>query len=348
LKIAIVAPVWLRVPPVSYGGTELVVSLLADRLVERGHQVVLFASGDSITKATLKFIYHEPQSRQIGALLPDILHTGYAYTYCRKNEFDLIHDHTSFSGVILGSFLSIPVLATLHGAFNSENLLFYQTFKDAVYFNAISESQRRSYPKLNYVPTVHNSINLDSYRSKIEKSDFLVFLSRISPEKGVHIAIKVAKRAGEKLVMAGKIDDGEDREYFETQIAPQIDGQQICYLGEVTEEQKRQLMGEAKCLLFPIQWPEPFGLVMLEAMASGTPVVALRNGSVAEVVVDGKTGFVVESWDEMVDSLKHLSEIDPRDCRKHVEENFSPEKMVNGYLKNYEIILEKESEKIAR
>lgn len=338
LKIALVAPVWLRVPPVSYGGIEQIVSLLADGLVDLGHDVTLFASADSISKAKVKAVYPCPQREKIGQLLPDIFHVGSAYSYIRNHNFDLVHDHTCFSGIVLGSFLKIPVLATLHGEFNSQTIPFYTFFQRAVYFNAISEAQKAGLPTLNYVETVYNAIDVGRFKFSSQKEPFLLALSRVSPQKGTDLAIKVAKKTGLPLIIAGKVDVG-DVPYFESKVKPQIDGEQIKYLGEVSQEEKLNLLAQARALIFPIQWSEPFGLVMLEAMASGTPVIALNRGSVPELVVHGKTGYIADTLEEMANYVGGLATIRPEQCRRHVEEKFAPQKMVQGYLENYYTIL---------
>ncbi len=347
LKIALIAPVWIRVPPTSYGGIEIIVSLLADGLVERGHDVTLFASGDSITKAELISVYAEPQKERIGSILPDIHHVASAYDYCRQENFDIIHDHTGFSGVALGAFSATPVLATMHGEFNDETKPFYRRFKDAVYFNAISEWQRRSLPELRYVKTVHNTIDFSSYPLAAKKDGYLLSLSRISPQKGAHLAIEAAKRLKKRLILAGKVDKGADAEYFRTRVEPYIDDRQISFLGEVSEERKRELMAGADCFVFPIQWDEPFGLVMLEAMACGTPVVAFNRGAAPEVVSPGCTGFLAGSFDEFVGMIEMAARLDPFDCRQWAESRFPIKKMVDGYIDNYFHILRAEG-RIAR
>lgn len=343
LKIAIVSPVWLRVPPVSYGGIEIIVSLLTEGFVKRGHDVTLFASGDSITAAKLVSVFRVCQKDKLGMLLPDIYHTGAAYTYIKEmNDFDIVHDHTSFSGVVLGSFISTPVLATMHGEFNPVTRPFYNHFSQAVYYNAISEFQRRSLPGLRWVNTVFNAIDIDKYRFSAAKDDFLLSVSRISQQKGTHLAIEVAKRTGKRLIITGKIDPGKDLKYFRKQVEPHVDGEKIIFLGEVSETRKIELLQRAECFIFPIQWAEPFGLVMIEAMASGTPVVAFRNGSTPEIVDDGKSGFVVDSLEEMVAKVKEAGNISPSACRRHAERHFHPDIMVENYLENYKLILAKE------
>lgn len=335
MKIAQVAPVWERVPPRKYGGIELVVHLLTEELVRRGHDVTLFATGDSITKAKLKSWYHTPPPRTLlGNPVPDLLHTGLAFH--EAGQFDVFHNHTGYTGVVFGSFLNKPVLNTLHGVFTDVNNPFYEVYKKAVFYNSISLEQRKRGPKdLNYIGNVYNAIDIESYPFGKEKKDYFVYLSRISKAKGSDIAVEVALKAGVKLVMAGKIDPGQDTSYYNEKIAPKVDGSQIVFKGEVSEKEKRILFRDAKGFIFPLQWSEPFGLVMIEAMAAGTPVVAFPLGSVPEIIEDGRTGYLVKDINSMVEAVKKIDRLDPAQCRKHVEEKFGIGRMVDEYLKLY-------------
>lgn len=340
MRIALNAPVWLRCPPERYGGTELVVSLLAEELVAMGHDVHLFATGDSLTKASLVSVYDGPQA-PIGTTLPDALHSVQAHL--RADEFDIIHDHTGPIGASYATLSSsaTPVLATLHGDFNEKTIHFFKHFKDGLYYNAISDYQQQCYPDLKYVDTVYNAINIDHYPFEDDKDDFFIFISRISEQKAPHLAIETAKALGERLILAGKIDPGADMDYFKNRVLPLVDGDQIQWLGEVSQEQKIELYGKSKALLFPIQWAEPFGLVMAEALASGTPVVAWRNGAAPEVIEDQKTGFVVDNMDDFIAAARKISEIEPAACRRAAEERFSPARMARDYEARYNTILER-------
>lgn len=339
MRVALNAPIWLRVPPVRYGGTELIVYLLAEELVKQGHDVTVFASGDSLTSADLFSVFDEPQNEYLGTIPPDLVHSIQAYR--RAGEFDLIHDHTGYAGVAFGSLIQeTPVLSTLHGDFPPAVRAFYAHFASDVYYNAISEAQRASFPDLNYKRTVYNAIALDRYRFEADKEDFLLWVSRVNAQKAPHLAIEVARRVGKRLIMAGKIDPGVDQAYFDSRIAPELDGDRVRFLGEINEDEKIDLMARASCMLFPIQWAEPFGLVMAESLASGTPVVAWRNGSVPEVVRDGVGGFVVESLDGMVEATRSIGEIDPAVCRAEAESRFSPQRMALDYLSIYEEIIQ--------
>lgn len=338
MRIAQVAPVWERVPPVRYGGIELVCSLLTEELVARGHDVTLFASGDSTTEAKLSSVYYVPQREAIGIEVVDLYHVSQAYL--RAGEFDIIHNHAGYSGIALAGFVDTPVLTTLHGIFTDENREFFLAFKDTVCYNSISDEQRRGCPELNYVGTVYNAVDVNTFPFCDSKQDYYLFMGRMSHLKGAHLAAEVARRAGVKLVMAGKVD-ACDKAFFDTQVKPLIDGERISFKGEVSKEEKRELLAEARGLIFPLQWSEPFGLVMIEAMVSGTPVIAFPYGSVPEIVVDGETGFLVNNIDEMVEKVRARESLDAAACRRHVESRFGVKRMTNNYLALYESVIAK-------
>lgn len=343
MNIAQIAPVWERVPPVKYGGIELVVYLLTEELVRRGHKVTLFGTKSAKTSAEKQFVYYSAQREIIGNPIPDLLHVSNAFEQAEK--FDILHNHCGYSGVTLAKYIDTPVLTTLHGIFTNINKRFFRFNKNSCYYNSISMAQRKSGPKLNYIGNVYNAIDIDSYHFQEEKDDYFIFISRMSPLKGPDKAIQIAFKAGIKLKIAGKIDAGADTEYFEEKVNPLVDDEQIIYMGEVTEKKKRQLLKGAKGFLFPLQWPEPFGLVMVEAMACGTPVIAYPYGSVSEVVVDKKTGFIVETDEDMVKAIKLIDQISPEYCRKYVEKQFSSNRMTNDYESLYNRILKKEENK---
>jgi len=332
------SPVWVRTPPIKYGGIELVVALLVDELVKQGHEVDLFATGDSDTGGELQSVYDLPQA-PIGHSMPDSLHSSQVYQ--RADEYDIIHDHTGPIGVALASVCGskTPVLSTLHGDFNINAKFFFSHFMNSVHYNPISDFQRDAFPELKYVSTVYNAIDLRKYEYREKKEDFFLFVSRFTETKAPHLAIEAAKTMGERLVMAGKIDPGVDMQYFKTQIEPFVDGDQIQFLGEVEEEQKLELFAQAKAFLFPIQWAEPFGLVMAESIACGTPVVAWRNGAAPEVIQHGQTGYIVDSMREFIEAAGKINEIDPLECRKTAEARFSPDRMARDYAERYETIL---------
>lgn len=343
MKIAIVAPVWIKIPPHGYGGIEWIVKYLADGMTDKGHEVTLFASGDSETKARLVSVYPEEQRNRMGQLSPAILHALNAYK--RAEEFDIVHDHTWKEGPALGSYVGSPVLHTLHGPFDEEGKKFYSLVSQDIYYNSISDYQRSCMTELNYIGTIYNGIDIENYPFTTQKEDYFLYLGRMNAEKAPHIAVEVAKRLNLNLIILGKIDSEEEQNYFDVHVKPHI-GRKIRFIGEVSKAAKIEIVKEARCLLFPIQWAEPFGLVMIEAMASGTPVIGWKNGSVPEVVEDNVTGFVVDSVESMEKAISRLDLIDPMACRKRVEDNFTVQIMLDHYEKAYFEIVEREKERV--
>lgn len=340
MRIAQVTPLWERVPPPAYGGIELVVSLLTDELVRRGHEVTLFATGDSITLAKLESVHPRAIRTDPNVKEYQIYETmQLGHVYQRAHEFDVIHSHMGFSALTYAQFVKTPTVHTLHGVFTPDNEKMYAYARSQPYVS-ISDAQREPRLGLNCVATVYNGIDVDSYKFYAQPNDppYLAFLGRLSPEKGPHRAIEIAKRTGMTLKMAGKIDI-VDREFYEEVLAPQIDGEQIQYLGEANHVQKNTLMGGAVATLFPITWKEPFGLVMVESMAAGTPVIGMRLGSAPEVIKDGTSGFLCDTVDECVAALDRIAEIDRAGCRQHVIENFSVQRMADGYEAVYRQLL---------
>lgn len=346
MRIAQIAPLWERVPPPTYGGTELVASLLTDALVQRGHEVTLFASGDSLTLAKLESVHPralrlDDSIREYG--IYEMLQLSTVYD--RADEFDVIHSHMGCSALPYAKLVKTPTVHTMHGIFTPDNERMFSHAKQQP-FVSISQSQREPRLGLNCVATVYNGIDTASYDFYPQPSEppYLVFLGRLSPEKGTHLAIEIAQRTGWHLKIAGKIDP-VDVAYYETALKPHIDGTQIEYLGEANHQQKNALLGNAVATLFPITWREPFGLVMVESMATGTPVIAMALGSAAELIVDGKTGFLCHSVDECVAALDRVSAIDRRVCREHVVSHFSAQRMADGYEAVYQKLI---SERFAK
>ena len=336
MKIAILAPVWFAVPPRGYGGIEWVVSLLADGLVEAGHDVTLFASGDSLTKAKLEAVFEQAPSRLIGRSLPELHHALSCYT--RADEFDVINDHSGPLAALVGGLVDTPVVHTLHGPLDGEPGEVYERLSELapeVGFISISLNQRRPKPDLPWVANCPNALDFSLYPCKPHRGDYLLFLGRMGPDKGAHRAIAVARELGLPLKLAGKKQDPKEVEYFAQYVEPHLlDG--IEYLGEVTHGQKVELLQDARVTLFPIDWEEPFGLVMIESMACGTPVIATRRGAVPEVIEHERSGIVVDSYREMPHALEDADAIDPLECRRYVEERFAPERMVADYLDAYQ------------
>jgi glycosyltransferase involved in cell wall biosynthesis len=340
MRIAEVAPPWLAVPPKGYGGIEWVVALVADGLVERGHDVTLFATGDSITKARLEYVFDvAPGPTFINEIWHDAMHTTHAFR--NREAFDAYHVHTPWSSLLVSAALGVPTVHTLHGSFTPEMRRLYSTFGDRVWFAAISEAQRAQMPELNYAGVVYNGVDPALYPFTEEKDDFVLFLGRAVPDKGVLRAVQAAAAAGERLVLAVKVADQIEVEYWNREVLPALPAD-VTLLGEITFTEKVDLLSRAKAVLFPIDWDEPFGLVLIEAMACGTPVLATPHGAVPEIVVDGRTGFVlpVEGFpDHAAAALKRVQELDPKAARRRVEEHFSRRDMVYGYERMFEQVV---------
>lgn len=340
MRIAQIAPLWERVPPFRYGGTELIVSLLTDELVRRGHEVTLFASGDSITKAHLEFV-HEQALRLDKKVKEPALYEQMmlAKIYHQAHHFDIIHSHVGCAVLPYCSFVKTPTVHTMHGIFTPDNEKMFRQFAWQPYIS-ISEAQREPKLGLNYIHTVYNGIDTTVYRFQEQPSQppYLAFVGRLSPEKGPAGAIEIARKLGLPLKMAGKID-AVDRDYFNEQLKPLIDGEQIQYLGEVSHEEKIELLAGATVTLFPITWREPFGLVMIESMATGTPVVGMALGSVPEVIAHGKTGYICGSLEKMIESVPEAMKLDRKTCRDYVVSRFSVESMVDEYERTYQMVL---------
>jgi len=340
MKILQVAPLWERVPPSGYGGTEAVVSVLTDALVRAGHDVVLWASGDSVTLAELRSVY--PRSLRTAEDVTDCapyncVHVAQAIA--DGGEFDIIHNHAGEPVMALAGLVDVPMLTTMHCLTTADTEIVWQHYGG--YYNTISHAQISTVPPLEkprYAGVVYNAIDVASFPFSEKKEDHLLYLSRIAPEKGTHLAIEVARRAGRRLVIAGKVDR-VDREYYESAVKPLVNGRDVVFLGEADHRLKRELYLKAACLLTPICWEEPFGLVMVEAMACGTPVIALARGAAQEIIVDGETGFLVEDVDSMVEAIGKIDVIEPTRCRQHVEINFDVPVMVAGYLRLYREIV---------
>jgi len=340
LRIAVLSPVWFAVPPTGYGGIELVVSLLADGLADAGHDVTLFASGDSRTKGELSYIFEEAPSELIGRTIPELRHAFHCYI--RAGEFDVINDHSGIPAAALGGLVETPVLHTVHGPLDTreaqECYAAIAQIAPRTGLISISENQRRPMPDLPWAATIPNAIDLSLYPCKPHRGDYLLFLGRFSPDKGAHRAIAVAMELGLPLKMAGKNREPKERQYFGEYVEPHL-GNGIEYLGEVTHGEKVELLQDARATLFPIEWEEPFGLVMIESMACGTPVIATRHGAVPEVIEDGRNGVIVESFREMAEALDRADELDVMECCAYVEERFAPERMVGDYVDAYRAAL---------
>jgi glycosyltransferase involved in cell wall biosynthesis len=314
--------------------------MLVEELVRRGHEVTLCASGDSRTSARLHSVYGRSlrTAEDLTDRAPyDWVHIATALE--QASGFDLVHNHAGELAMAMGRLVDVPMLTTLHCQITPDTRFVWDRYHG--WYNTISHAQRATMPPVNggrLAGVVHNAIDVESFPFSREKSDYLLFLSRIAPEKGAHLAVEVAARVGLRLVIAGKVDR-VDREYFAERVQPLIDGHSVFFAGEANAGTKRVLYEHARCLLLPLQWDEPFGLVMAEAMACGTPVITINRGAAAEIVEDGKTGFLADDIDGMVAAVRRLREIDPSYCREHVRRNFAPELMAGRYLAIYERIM---------
>jgi glycosyltransferase involved in cell wall biosynthesis len=336
MRIAQIAPLAESVPPKLYGGTERVVAWLIDELVELGHDVTLFASGDSRTRAKLVPVW--PYAFRLGRPRTDPVAVQAVLLETmakRAAEFDVIHCHVDWLHLPLLTRLGVPALTTMHGRLDITGLPeVVRHFPDAP-FVSISNNQRLSLPGANWLGTVYHGLPSDSLHPRFEPGSYLAFLGRLTKEKGPEEAMRIARDAGVPLRIAAKVPKGE-RGYFKEQLEPKIDGRDVQLTGEVNDRTKEQFLAEAAALLFPIDWPEPFGLVMIEAMACGTPVIAYRHGSVPEVIDDGVTGFVVDSEEEAVHAVRRLGEIDRRQVRACFERRFAARRMASEYVALYE------------
>ncbi len=335
MRIGMLAPIAWRVPPRHYGPWERVVSLLTEGLVERGVEVTLFATADSLTRARLVAVCPRPyeEDPEIDPKVWEGLHIAEAFERARAGEFDLLHNHFDFLPLTYSGLVDIPVLTTIHG-FSSEKILpVYEKYNGQVYYVSISHADR--HPKLDYVATVYHGIPVEEFTLRRERGDYLLFFGRIHPDKGAAEAIEVARRSGRRLVIAGIV---QDEKYFEERVKPHLNGN-IEYIGSVGGRERDKLLGGAYALLHLINFDEPFGLSMVEAMACGTPVIARPRGAVPEVVRDGETGFLVHTVDEAVEVLPRVAQLDRGRIRRHVEERFRAERMVEDYLRVYRQIL---------
>jgi glycosyltransferase involved in cell wall biosynthesis len=339
MRIAQVAPLYESVPPRCYGGTERVVSYLTEELVRQGHEVTLFASGDSVTTARLVAPCRRSlrlDTQCIDQLAHYILMLELVLR--EAGRFDLIHWHVDYLHFPLSQRQSTPHVTTLHGRLDILDLVpLYQEFK-AVPVISISNSQREPLPWLNWQGTVYHGLPEDLYTFRPEPGKYLAFLGRISPEKRVDRSIAIAQRLGMEIKIAAKVDP-VDREYFEAVIAPLLREPLVEFVGEIGDKEKNEFLGHACALLFPIDWPEPFGLVMAEAMACGTPVIAYRRGSVPEIIEEAGTGFIVHDLDEAVRAAERIPTLNRSRCRQRFEERFSAARMARDYLASYQRIV---------
>jgi glycosyltransferase involved in cell wall biosynthesis len=342
LRVAVLAPPWFAVPPQRYGGTEAVVNLLVDGLVRDGHDVTLFASGDSITSARLVSYFEDARPDDLGTTQPELLH---ALTCVREaTRYDVVSDHTGALGLALSNLTSTPFLNTVHGTLAGEAGALYRRVCELTPTAALvslTESHRSAATDLPWAATIPNAIALDDHPCRMHSGGkYLFWLGRMSPDKGPVTAIEVARLAGMPLLLAGKLRGPAEQRYFDEEVQPRLGGG-IAYVGEIDLHERVRLLHGAHALINPLAWDEPFGLVMAEAMACGVPVIATPRGSVPEIVLPGQTGWIAETVHDMAAAVERCSEIDPRECRAVAELHYSPERMVGDYVGAFHAVIER-------
>lgn len=344
MKIAQIAPIIERVPPKKYGGTERVVYALTEELVKRGHDVTLFATGDSITSGRLisvcpKALKEIKIKHLYGANAWTMLNIGLAYSL--QDEFDIIHDHNNDLSLPTANIAKTPVIMTIHGVIKGNIKRFFESLS-SVNLVSISYAQREPMPDLNYVGNVYHGLEMKDYPFSRHHDGYLLYVGRISHEKGVHNAITVAKKLNLPLIIAAKLETAEPSDvlYFHKFIKPHL-SDQIRWIGEVDENERNKLMSKAMAFLHLLTWREPFGLALIEAMACGTPVFAFNKGSMPEIITEGVTGFIVEDLNQAIEVVKNISKFDRFKCRQHAIKHFSPGNMTDGYEEIYRKVLSK-------
>jgi glycosyltransferase involved in cell wall biosynthesis len=340
MRIALIAPPWSPIPPPFYGGIELVVDQTARGLVAAGHEVTLFATGDSTCPVPIKWALPQAEGMRIGMAIPELRHVVHAYEAVA--DHDIVHDHTVVGPFYSERYPGLPVVTTIHGVFNDELTDLYRAVAHRVPIVCISHAQRRSAPDVPVAHVIHHGLDASAFAfgdgTGDEDGEYLLFLGRMSPDKGAHRAVQVAHNAAVRVLLAGKMREPQEQAYFDEQVAPLL-GPGAVYLGEVPHERKLELLARARALLFPIRWNEPFGMVMLESMACGTPVIAFPEGAVPEVVENGHTGFLCENEAEMVEAVGRVDELRREDCRASIEGYFSTKRMVADHIELYEELL---------
>ncbi|UOE18814.1 glycosyltransferase family 4 protein [Thermobifida halotolerans] len=337
MRLVLLAPPWYEVPPVAYGGVEEVLGELADRLVDHGHDVTIVGVGRRRTRAKLRTTYGRPQEERIGEHTVEIAHVAAAQRLIAELRPDLVHDHT-VAGPLMAAARTAPTLATVHSLLTPDLALCYRSLRGDVRIAAVSEAQRRSAPDLPWAATVHNAVAPHRFPFRAVKEDYTLVLGRCTPDKGIDIAIEAAREAGRRLVIALKCSQPDERDYFDAVVRPLL-GSDTDYVGQASRKQKSELLAGACCLLFPVRWEEPFGMVAVEAMACGTPVVGFRRGALRETVRDGVTGVLVSRRTELAEAVDEAVRLDPRACREHVCRRFGGETMARNYEEVYRAVL---------
>lgn len=337
MRIGILASVAWRVPPRHYGGWETIAHVLAEGLTAKEHDVTLFATADSHTSARLESVVPRPleEDRDLPSRVYETLHIAHAYE--RSANLDILHNNIGVFGTVLSRLSPVPVVTTLHGsAAEEDSRIVYQRYREQPYVS-ISDAERTLAPELNYVATVYNGIRTDGLPEPTEPDDYLLFVGRLSPDKGAHHAVRVAQITGRRLLISGIVPQS-NRAYYETEIAPHVDGKRITFIGPCDPDTRNSLMNRAYAFLHLIEYREAFGLTMAEAMARGCPVIAFRRGSVPEVVRDGETGYIVDTIEEAVDAVDRVPRLNRRKCSQWARKWFSAGQMVDGYERVYEAL----------
>jgi glycosyltransferase involved in cell wall biosynthesis len=333
MRVAMISPIAWRTPPRHYGPWENVVSLLTEGLVKRGHDVTLFATADSLTSAKLHAVspggYEEDSS--LDPKVWESLHISEVFEHA--HEFDIIHNHFDFLPLTYSKLVKTPLLTTIHGFSSPKITPVYKKYNQTVYYVSISDADRD--PELDYLATIYHGIDLEHFTFNSTPEEYLLFFGRIHADKGAYEAIQIAKKCKRKLIIAGIIQDGA---YFEEKVKPFINDD-ICYVGSADPKKRDKLLGNAFALLHPINFAEPFGLSVVESFACGTPVVAFDKGSMSEIILDGENGFLVSTIEEAVSAVKNITHINRLFCRKDAEQRFTSQRMVNDYIKVYQMIL---------
>ncbi|MET9630463.1 glycosyltransferase family 4 protein [Lentzea sp. NPDC006480] len=333
LKVAMVAPPWFELPPTAYGGIESMCADLTDQLTRRGVRVTLIGVGHSRTRAQFVAVSPAAQPERMGQALPEVVHAAALPDVLDRLDVDVVHDH-SLAGPLLARGREVPTVVTAHGPVTGEMGRYYRDLGDSVHLVALSDAQRVAAPSLHWAGTVHNAVRVADFPYCSRKEDFVLFLGRATPEKGIPAAIMAARAAGLRLLIAAKCREPAELAYFREAVEPML-GNGVEWLGEVDRARKLSLLAAARCLLFPIRWAEPFGIVMAEALACGTPVVALRRGSVPEVIVHGETGFVCDTPAELISGLLRVDSLSPLRCRSDARNRFDVDLMASRYESLY-------------
>ena len=335
MRVAMLSPIAWRTPPRHYGPWERIVSLLTENLVERGIDVTLFATADSLTSANLHAVIPKgyEEDKELDPKVWECLHISELFE--RARDFDLINNHFDFLPLTYSSLTTTPVVTTIHGFSSPRILPVYRKYNGKVYYVSISDADRS--PELDYCATIHHGIDLENFTFQERPDDYLLFFGRIHNDKGTKEAIEIAQRSGRKLIIAGVI---QDQLYYDKEVKPYLDNDSIVYVGSAGPEKRDKMLGGAYALLHPINFDEPFGLSIIESMACGTPVIAFNRGSMPELIVDGKTGFLVSGINEAVDAVSKVKKLDRQDCRRRVEDHFTSGRMAEDYITLFKQIFE--------